>query len=606
MEHHFLRLLAAGMLVGAMGPVSAAEWRMVWSDEFVAPGIDGAKWTHEVNGAGGGNSELQYYTARPQNSFIQDGKLVIRAIKEVYTGPDGTRDYTSARLNTKNKGDWTYGRMEIRAKVPGGQGLWPAIWMLPTDNTYGGWAASGEIDIMEHKGDEPENLYTTIHYGGTWPANTNNGSTFAGPDLTLDFHEYAVEWAPTQFRWYFDGNLVYTTSTWYSTSAAYPAPFNERFHMLLNVAVGGNFLPNPPANPNYFPKEMQVDSVRVYEAVASPPAQTPLGGTPISIPGKVPCASFDNGGQDVAYHDTTPANIPNVSRTSEGVDLEASGDIDGGYSLGYFEAGEWLEYTADVQHTDNYNVVARVASLSTGGTLTVRATDASGNVMTAHASFAATGGWNTWADAAIGTLPLTTGLHTIRITSEAPGFNLNYLMITPPPQASYGPSAISIPGKVPASDFDDGGEGVAYHDTTTSNIGGSYRPAEGVDLGPSGDIDGGYSIGWFEIGEWVEHTINVQQTAVYDVEARVASQPSTGALKLTFTDGGYNETTLSGITPQTGGWTTWASAPLGAVSLAAGPYILRTELTAGAANFNYLFFTQQAPAGTDAWILLAE
>ena len=120
-------------------------WNLVWSDEFDSPNIDLTKWEHEVNGEGGGNNELQYYTDRVLNSFIDDGKLVIRALKESYTGPDGTREYTSARLRTKYKGDWKYGRFEISAKLPIGQGLWPAIWMLPTDWVYGGWAASGDL-----------------------------------------------------------------------------------------------------------------------------------------------------------------------------------------------------------------------------------------------------------------------------------------------------------------------------------------------------------------------------------------------------------------------------------------------------------------------------
>ena len=119
-------------------PGSIPGWDLVWNDEFTGTNIDLTKWEHEVNGQGGGNNELQYYTDRELNSLIDDGKLVIRALKETYTGPDGTREYTSARLRTKNKGDWKYGRLEIRAKLPLGQGLWPAIWMLPTEWVYGG------------------------------------------------------------------------------------------------------------------------------------------------------------------------------------------------------------------------------------------------------------------------------------------------------------------------------------------------------------------------------------------------------------------------------------------------------------------------------------
>jgi len=250
----------------------AQSWELVWSDEFDGPGIDPSNWTHEVNGAGGGNNELQYYTARAVNSFIRDGKLVIRANKETITGPDGTRHYTSARLNTANKRGFTYGRFEARIKLPSGQGLWPAFWMLPTDWEYGGWAASGEIDIMEYRGDQPKTLYGTIHYGGPYPQNTHTGTTIQTPtDLSEDFHVYAVEWEEGVIRWYFDGELYQTQTSWHSTAAPFPAPFDRRFHLLLNVAVGGNFLPNPPDNADYFPQEMEVDWVRVYQRSAAPP-----------------------------------------------------------------------------------------------------------------------------------------------------------------------------------------------------------------------------------------------------------------------------------------------------------------------------------------------
>ena len=149
-------------------------WQLVWHDEFDMPTIDLSKWEHEVNGRGGGNNELQYYTARDTNSFIEDGNLVIQALRETYSGPDGTRDYTSARMRTLNKGDWKYGRFDIKAKLPFGKGVWPAIWMLPSDWVYGGWAASGEIDITELIGQEPNRVYGTLHYGGEWPNNSQN------------------------------------------------------------------------------------------------------------------------------------------------------------------------------------------------------------------------------------------------------------------------------------------------------------------------------------------------------------------------------------------------------------------------------------------------
>ncbi len=241
-------------------------YTLVWYDEFNGAEIDPTKWEHEVNADGGGNDELQYYTDRALNSYIDDSVLVIRALKETYTGPGGTRNYTSARLRTKNKGDWRYGRFEIRAKLPYGQGLWPAIWMLPTDWLYGGWAASGEIDIMELLGQEPEKVYGTLHYGGQYPNNVYTGDSYelSTGNFASAFHVFALEWDSTQIRWYVDGLLYETQSSWYSAGNDFPAPFNKRFHLILNVAVGGNW-PGNPDNTTSFPQKMEVDYIRVYQ-----------------------------------------------------------------------------------------------------------------------------------------------------------------------------------------------------------------------------------------------------------------------------------------------------------------------------------------------------
>ncbi|MDX1694340.1 MAG: family 16 glycosylhydrolase [Ketobacteraceae bacterium] len=243
-------------------------WHLVWRDEFDGARIDPAKWEHEVNGWGGGNNELQYYTARPENSYQSGGTLKIVARQESYTGPDGTRNYTSARLRTLNKGDWLYGRFEIRARMPHGQGLWPAIWMLPTDWVYGGWAASGEIDIMEAvnlQAGGGNDIHGTLHYGGPWPDNVHSGTGFTpSASVVNEFHTYAVEWEPGEIRWYVDGQHYQTQREWWSSAGAYPAPFNQRFHLILNVAVGGNW-PGSPDGGTRFPQVMEVDYVRVYQ-----------------------------------------------------------------------------------------------------------------------------------------------------------------------------------------------------------------------------------------------------------------------------------------------------------------------------------------------------
>lgn len=236
---------------------------MVWNDEFSGSLIDTTRWSFDLGtGApeltGWGNNELQYYTSNPANVSIVNGKLCITAIKESYQGSA----YTSARIHTKLKGDWTYGRFEIRAKLPKGKGIWPAIWMLPTDNFYGSWAASGEIDIMELLGHEPAKIHGTIHFGSTWPDNQSSTGTYTLPegDFSDDFHIFSIEWDTEGIAWYVD--LIR-----YSVKP-HKQPFDKRFYLILNLAVGGNWPGNPDGS-TVFPACMEVDYVRVY---ASPTA----------------------------------------------------------------------------------------------------------------------------------------------------------------------------------------------------------------------------------------------------------------------------------------------------------------------------------------------
>lgn len=256
------------------GGVNADGWQLVWSDEFDGSGIDPQKWEHEVNCWGGGNNEDQCYVTEAKNSFTEDGVLHIVAIKDQPSGPEGggsgsdaivSKGHSSARLRTINQGDFTYGRIEARLKLPFGQGIWPAFWMLPTDEVYGAWAASGEIDIMEAVNLNPDNeVHGTLHFGGVWPDNTSKGTstTLASPAWE-DFHVYAVEWEEGEIRWFVDDKHYATQTEWNSPSAPYPAPFNQRFHIVLNLAVGGNW-PGPPDDTTTFPQTYFVDYVRVF------------------------------------------------------------------------------------------------------------------------------------------------------------------------------------------------------------------------------------------------------------------------------------------------------------------------------------------------------
>lgn len=261
--------LVLGFLIVGGGSASGS-WQLVWSDEFGGTNVDTTKWTFDIgNGSGGwGNNEKEYYTSRPQNVCVTNGVLHIIANKESYGG----QNYTSAKLKTLGLFSKLYGRFEFRAKLPRGQGYWPALWMMPRNSVYGGWAASGEVDIMENKGSDPATVGGTIHYGGSWPNNVYSGQSYAfsnGNSVT-NFHVYALEWSAYDIRWYVDGQLYETQTFWWSSGGAYPAPFDQPFYVIMNLAVGGNYGGDPNTN-TVFPGEMQVDYVRVYDWVSAPP-----------------------------------------------------------------------------------------------------------------------------------------------------------------------------------------------------------------------------------------------------------------------------------------------------------------------------------------------
>jgi len=288
-------------------PVS--DWKMVWNDEFDGTSINSQNWNHEVNCDGGGNAEKQCYTSEAENSYLQDGSLNIVALP---AEAGAVLPYTSARLTTQYKADFTYGRIEMRAKVPSGQGSWPAFWMMPTDSEYGGWPRSGEIDIFESvnlgaatdDGGTEKNIYGTLHYGKSWPLNSQSGQAYSLPSDASpadDFHTYAIEWQEGEIRWYMDdylyatqrqselryddeGNiLAMTHKGWFSeyfdqTSGELDkhwdsAPFDKDFYIILNYAVGGDW----PENVNELgvdasafnaENKFEIDYVRVYQCMA--------------------------------------------------------------------------------------------------------------------------------------------------------------------------------------------------------------------------------------------------------------------------------------------------------------------------------------------------
>ena len=289
-----------------MNDLQRPGWTLVWNDEFDGDGLDRTKWDFDLGNGfydyrvhewvpGWGNEELQYYTGDPENVQVRDSCVFIRAVKAPLHGCG----YTSARLKTKARDGRVlfakqYGRVEFRARVPWGKGLWPALWMLPVDDKYGGWAASGEIDLMEIVGEKPQEVLSSIHFGSSFPRRSLVTKTHPLPpgSLVSDWHVYAVEWEPGEIRFFVDETLTCTHRHWWSCSRLenslgveaagegdlnpWPAPFDQPFYLLMNVAVGGNF-PGVPNAATVFPAELVVDYVRVYDKPGGYGPVTPRG-----------------------------------------------------------------------------------------------------------------------------------------------------------------------------------------------------------------------------------------------------------------------------------------------------------------------------------------
>ncbi|MDR0304324.1 MAG: family 16 glycosylhydrolase [Chitinispirillales bacterium] len=270
-----------------------AGWRLIWNDEFNENSLNRDKWDYDIgyyinddpNTWGWGNDELEYYTDSEKNIFVEDGRLNLKALHEPKAfpqNPSRQAPYSSGKVVTKGKFAFKYGRIDFCAKLPAGNGLWPALWMLPQDDAYGGWAASGEIDVMEARGRLPGESSGAVHFGGGWPEDKYIGNDYYfenGQRIDTDFHVYSVVWEEDNIKWYVDGKCFYkaTNEQWYSLGAHdnKNAPFDQDFFIIMNLAVGGKFDGGQTPNAGDIPATMQVDYVRVYKADGN-------GSTPIN------------------------------------------------------------------------------------------------------------------------------------------------------------------------------------------------------------------------------------------------------------------------------------------------------------------------------------
>lgn len=332
-------------------------------------------------------------------------------------------------------------------------------------------------------------------------------------------------------------------------------------------------------------------------------SQSPFGGAAHVIPGTIEAEDFDEGGEGVAYHDVTSGNEGGAYRPTD-VDLQSTLDGGGGVNVGWARAGEWLEYTVNVAAAGAYTFEARVASPGVGGTFHV---EMNGADKTGALTLPATGSWQAWQTITTA-VTLDAGVQVMRLSFDSPNpnggsvGNFNYVRLaaaSAPGTTPYGGTPWAVPGRIEAENFDDGGEGFAYHDTTSENSGGQYRPT-GVDIQLTGDAGGGYNVGWMTSGEWLHYTVNVASAGTYTLTARVAANGAGGAFHVEF--GGVNRTGTLTI-PDTGSWQAWTdvTAP---VTLAAGIQGMRVVADANGpagvfGNLNFITLAGDSTALSD-------
>ena len=497
------------LLLSFISKILPQNYILTWSDEFNGSSLDQSRWSFETgNNNGWGNNELEYYTSRVQNCSIQNGILTITAAKENYNG----YSYTSARIKTQNKFSVKYGKIEAKIKLPFGQGLWPAFWLLGDNVNQAGWPECGEIDIMEMIGGQGRE--NTVHGSAHWGGDETRSYQLSSGIFADSYHVFDVTWTPEQITWHVDG-ITYNTLD--ITPSALSA-FQKNFFIVLNLAVGGSW-PGNPDNSTIFPQIMQVDYVRVYkdttffpdvsiispqnnssflsnsnidltadasmqsgkitkvefyqgamkigETYVSPYRMTwnnvlagnykitctaysnsglistsdtlkinvggnaitsPYGGEAAIVPGTIEAEDFDLGGEGKAYYDSDIQNSGGEYRASDGVDIETCSDIGGGYDVGWTNNNEWLAYTIFVKESGTYQIGARVASNSEGGSLhfEIDDTDRTGTM-----SVTSTGGLQIWTTILSKNFNFTSGIHQLKLFINSAGFNINKIDIYP-------------------------------------------------------------------------------------------------------------------------------------------------------------------------------
>ncbi|AVK46915.1 glycoside hydrolase [Clostridium sp. MF28] len=356
-----MSLVISSLMVSSFIPTVTAKadtgWNLAWSDEFNGTSINTSNWKYETGGDGWGNNELEYYTNRSENARIENGNLVIEARKENYNG----MNYTSARLKSQGLKNWTYGKVEARMKLPAGQGIWPAFWMLGENISQVSWPKCGEIDIMEHINNESA-IHGTIHWDSTGN-NTHAQYGAASPNIDVtQYHVYSIEWDASSIKWFVDGTQYLEANIANNINGT--EEFHKPFFILFNLAVGGNWPGNPDGS-TPFPAKMYVDYVRVYQHGDNNPTPAP---TAPAVPSGLSAAASNQSSINVSW---------NASSGATGYDLKVDNNIISNVTSPYVNSG----LTENSTHT--YAVRAKNANgTSSWSNSTSATTKASSNPTT--------------------------------------------------------------------------------------------------------------------------------------------------------------------------------------------------------------------------------
>jgi beta-glucanase (GH16 family) len=557
---------------------------LVWQDEFNYTGLpDPEKWSYDVGGSGWGNNELQYYTdSREENARVENGNLIIEARREDYGG----KKYTSARLVTKNKGDWAYGRIEVKARLPEGVGTWPAVWMLPTEWIYGSgnWPDVGEIDIMEHVGYDEGVIHGTIHtHDFNHMDGTQKGGTISLRNPTGAFHVYAIEWTEDKIEWFVDDQKYFTFENNGNGWSAWP--FDHPFHLILNIAIGGDWGGVEGVDNSIFPQKLEIDYVRVYKSrdqlsslIEGPNELVPnaasvsfspkmINGSNYnwSVPDDSEILSQDNEGNllldwgceegDVIFSTDINSNTYRDTIAIAKKNIKIRGD--------YFWSDNDvpLDFFLDSMHSTTYEWT--VPGFST--------------ILSGQATSSLVVDWGQ-----------QTGNVSVTIDNNCVSEQISRQILDPEGQYPY-PDPYQphlLPGTINAIDYDYGGEGIAYHDLSSSNQGDGPRHDEGVDT-EYGDPDG--NVGWIDDGEWLEYSITVEDTSWVNAGFRMASLSGGGPVQLKIND---EEVLDEFEVSETESWFTYNTQDIGVFQLTPEDTVLRVEAKGGSFNLAEMIFTQ--------------